>query len=176
MVTSLDGKLNQALSGLTNSALNPDGSLLVSRSTSTINQNGLVFTAPDGSNPRIYPLPGNILVDFAWSPTGEELAAVVAVRSDYSGKLTGDRNFLVNPKTLDVSEYPQTNLLNPRVLWSPDGASLFWIGTSFNVNGYMIGGDLFDRKLKKVTDLSKVINLTNPDYLVVTNANWLPLP
>ncbi len=61
----------------------------------------------------VYPLPGNLLVDYAWSPAGDELAVVMAMRSDYSGKVLGNRNFLVSPQTLAITEYPQSNLFEP---------------------------------------------------------------
>jgi hypothetical protein len=175
-VTSPDGTLHQSLTGITGPALSPDGSQLVSVSGSPTSQNSLVFAGPDGSNPRPYPLPGNLLVDYAWSPQGDELATVVAMRSDYSGKVSGNRNFLVDPHSLAVSEYAQSALLNPRVLWSPDGSYLFWIGTLPSDAGYMIGGDLVNRSSKQVTDLSDAIGQSSQDYLTVTNAGWLPLP
>jgi len=175
-VTSLDGKLNQALEGITGPVLAPDGSLLVSGAGSTKALNNLVFTSPDGSHLRPYPLPGNILVDYAWSPAGDAVASVVAIRSDYSGKVSGNRNFLVDPHTQDVSEYAQSNLLNPRVLWSPDGSFLFWIGTIPSENGFKIDGSLVNRASKQVTNLGNSIDLSSPDYLAVTHADWLPLP
>ncbi|MGB8214772.1 MAG: hypothetical protein WCE68_14540 [Anaerolineales bacterium] len=175
-VTSLDGTLNQALSGVTGAALAPDGSVLVSADSSATAQNSLVFAAPDGTSPRPYPLPGNLLVDYAWSRAGDALAAVVANISGYSGKSSGNRNFLVDAHTLAVSEYPPSNLLNPRVLWSPDGSTLFWIGTTPNAAGFEIDGSLVNRTSKQVTNLGGAIGQSSPDYLAVTNAAWLPLP
>jgi hypothetical protein len=143
---------------------------------STTEQNILVFAAADGTTLRQIPVPGNSLVDYAWSPEGDALAVVAAMRSDYSGKVTGNRNFVVNPLTLDIIEYSQTNLLNPRVLWSPDGTSLFWTGTVPDQTGFKITGSLVTRFSKQVTDLSSVMNIISSDYLVVTNAAWLPIP
>ena len=160
-VTSLDGKLNQALADITAPAMAPDGSLLASADSSPKAQNTLIFSALDGTNPRSYPLPGNVLVDYAWSPAGAGLAAIVAMRSDYSGKILGNRNFLVDSHTLAVSEYAQSTLLNPRVLWSPDGSDLFWIGTAPAASGYKIGGSLVNRTSKQVLDLRAAIDLTS---------------
>jgi hypothetical protein len=175
-VTSQNGTLNQSLTGITGPALAPDGTRLVSVDSFPTNQNSLVFSSPDGASPRPYPLPGNSLVDYAWSPRGDALAAAVAMRSDYSGKVSGNRNFLVDPHTLAVSEYAQSNLLNPRVLWSPDGSYLFWIGTLPSEAGFKIGGSLVDRNSKKITDLTSAIGQSSSFYLTVTNADWLPLP
>jgi len=175
-VTSIDEKTNQKLTGLNNPVLSPEGSVLASGTASTAEQNLLVFASADGAAPRQIPLPGNNMVDYAWSPEGDKLAVVVALRSEYSGKVTGNRNFVVNSRTLDVIEYPQTNILNPRVLWSPDGTTLFWIGTTPDQNGFMITGRLVSLSLKLVTDLSSAVNIADLDYLVVTNADWLPFP
>jgi hypothetical protein len=175
-VTSADEKINQELIGLTNPALSPKGSVLASGVTSTAEQNKLVFSAVDGTASRQIPLPGTNLVDYAWSPEGDVLAVVMAIRSDYSGKITGNRNFVIDPRTLDVIEYPQTNVLNSIVLWSPDGMSLFWIGTKPDQNGFMVTGSLVSRSSKKITDLSSVIDIAGTDYLIVTNAAWLPVP
>jgi Tol biopolymer transport system component len=149
---------------------------LVSEDSSPKNQNNLVFASPDSSNPRAYPLPGTLLADYAWSPQGDTLAAIVTSVSGYSGKGTGNRNFLVDAHTLSISEYAQSNLLNPRVLWSPDGSYLFWIGSMPGKVGFQIGASLVDRSTKQVTDLSNAIGQTSANYLTVTNAVWLPLP
>jgi hypothetical protein len=175
-VTSQDGTLNQKLSGVTGPAFSAGAARLVSEDSSLKNQNNLVFASADGGNPRSYPLPGTTLLDYAWSPQGDSLAAIVTKISDYSGKGSGNRNFLVDVKTLSVSEYAPSDLLNPKVLWSPDGSWLFWIGTTPNKTGFQIGGSLVNRSSKQITNLSAVIGLSSTDYLTVTNASWLPLP
>ena len=175
-ITSMDGKLNQALTGRTEPLLAPAGNLLASGDASSKAQNVLVFSAADGTDLHLIPLPGNTLVDYAWSPVGNELAAIVALVSDYSGKTSGYRNFLVDPQTNAASEYATSKLLNPHVLWSPDGSKLFWVGTTPEDGSYKIGGSLVNRSSKQVIDLGAAINLTSPDYLAVTNADWLPLP
>ncbi len=175
-VSSLDGKLNQALEGITGPALAPDGNRLVSGATAATAQNNLVFTSAEGGNPRSYPLPGTNLVDYAWSPAGDAITAIVSIRSDYSGKVLGNRNFLIDTRTLAISEFAQSNLLNPRVLWSPDGTYLLWIGTLPSSGGFKIGGSLMNRNSKQVIDLESAISQVSPNYLAVTNADWLASP
>ena len=174
--TSLDGNLNQALTGMTGPAVAPDGSQIVSGVISTSSQNVLILASPDGTNWRSVPLPGNLLIDYAWNPTADKVAATVALRSDYTGKVSGNRNFLLDPKTLAFSEFPPSSLLNPRVLWSPDGSSLLWIGTLPGTDGFKIGGSLVNLGSKQVTDISDAIGQSSQDYVTVTNASWLPLP
>jgi len=175
-VTSPDGSLNQSLTGVTGPALAPEDARLVSEDSSPKAQNYLVFASPDGSNSRTFSMPGTVLADYAWSPMGDSLAVVVATISGYSGKSTGNRNFLVDAHTLTVSEYAQTKLINPRVLWSPDGSYLFWLGTMPSNSGFEIAGSLVNRSSKQITDLSDAIGQSSTDYLTVTNADWLPLP
>ena len=175
-ITSTDEKLNKALTGQIEPLLAPDGNLLASGDGSKKAQNVVAFSAADGTDLHPISLPGNTLVGYAWSPVGNELAAIVALVSDYSGKTSGYRNFLVDPQTKSVSEYATSKLLNPHVIWSPDGSKLFWVGTMPRDGGYKIGGSLVDRSSKQVTDLGAAINLKSPDYLAVTNADWLPLP
>jgi hypothetical protein len=175
-VTSLDGKVNQELKGLTGPLISPDDGYLASGDVSANAQNILIFSSADGRAPRPYPLPGNLLIDYAWSPAGDELTVVLAMRSDYSGKVLGNRNFLISPQTLAIIEYPQSNMLNPLVLWAPDGTHLFWIGTLPSDNGFKIVGSLVSRSSKQITDLDIAIGQTSQDYLAVTNADWLALP
>jgi Tol biopolymer transport system component len=168
--------LNQKLTGVTGPAFSAGAAHLVSEDSSPKNQNNLVFALADDSHPRSYPLPGTTLLDYAWSPQGDALAAIVTKISGYSGKGNGNRNFLVDAKTLSVSEYAPSDLLNPKVLWSPDGSYLFWIGTMPNKAGFQIGGSLVNRSSKQITDLSGAIGQSSTDYITVTNASWLPLP
>ena len=175
-VSNQDGSVNQALVGVTGPALAPDGTRLVSEDSSPDNQNKLVFAAPDGSNSRSYSLPGSLLADYAWSPQGDTVAAVESMVSGYSGKSSGNRNFLVDARTLSISEYAQSKLMNSKVLWSPDGYYLFWLGTYPDKTGFQIGGSLVNRRSKQITDLSNAIGQSSENYITVTNADWLPLP
>jgi len=175
-VTALDGSTTHELEGFSQPALAPDGSLLALTVASSTTQSGLTFALPDGSNPDAFPLPGSQTLDYAWSPSGDELAVIVAQVSGYSGRTTGSRNFLVNPHTQAISEFPQSDLLNPRLIWSPDGSYLFRIGTLPTDNGYEIGGSLLDRTTKQTTNMTADIGLSSLEYPSITNATWLPLP
>jgi hypothetical protein len=167
---------SQPLTGFAGPALAPDGQTLVGADTASSDQSDLVFADANGTNPRPYPLPGSQLLDFAWNPTGGQVAAIVDIVDGYSGKVTGNRNFLVDPQTQAISEYATSKLLHPYLLWSPDGSSLAWIGTLPTDTGFAIGGSLVDKSSKRVSDLEDALGQSSQDYLVVTNADWLPMP
>jgi len=175
-VSSPDGSLNKNLTGFVGPQLASDGKALVGAVASPTEQSNLVFSDPDGSNPRPYHLPGNQLLEYAWDPSSSQVAAVVAIVDSYSGKTTGNRNFLVDPNTLSISEYSSSKLMRPLVLWSPDGKYMLWIGTLSTESGFSIGGSLVNRATKQVTDLNSAFGQSGPDYMVVTNADWLPVP
>ncbi len=116
-----DGKLNQALTGIINPSVAPDGSFVAYNSPVTSTESDLGLAAPDGSNLQQVPLPGKLLTNYSWSPSGELLAVVLAEVSDYSGLSSGNRNFVINPRSRAIVEYPRSDLLYPHLLWSPDG-------------------------------------------------------
>ena len=175
-VTGPDGSLNKALTGIAGPVLAPDGRSLAYTYPISNTESDLGLASPDGSNPRQVQLPGKLLTNYAWSPSGDVLAVVLTEVSDYSGRSSGNRNFVIDPRSQAIVEYSHSDLLHPRLIWSPDGEYLFWIGTLATNSGFKIGGDLVNRTSKQVTDLSTAIGQSSADYLLVTNAAWLPMP
>jgi len=163
------------LTGLASPQMAPDGKTLVASDDTSSDLSTLIFSDPNGSNQHPYPLPGTQLLDYAWDPSSSKVAAVVAIVNSYSGKTTGNRNFLVDPRTLAISEYTSSALLYPLVIWSPDGNYLFWIGTLATKSGFTISGSLVDISTKRVTDMSPALDQSSLDSLVITNADWLPM-
>ena len=49
-----------------------------------------------------------------------------------------------------------------------------WWGVPYVVA--KIGADLVDRPSRLATDLSEAVDLSGEDFLLVTNAAWLPIP
>ena len=175
-VTGADGKLNQSISWTGRSSISPDGSLLAFNYPVSATESDLGLAAADGTNARQVGLPGKLLTDYAWSPSGDLLAVVLAEVSDYSGLSSGNRNFVIDPRSRAIVEYAASELLNPRLLWSPDGQYLLWIGSLPTDNGYKIGAERVERASRKVTDLSDAIGQAGQDYLLITNAAWLRMP
>jgi hypothetical protein len=175
-VTSLDGSLDQALDPLQDPLPSPDGSRLAFTYVLNSSEADLGLAAPDGASPLQVPLPGKLMTEFAWSPAGDAIGAVVAERSDYSGRVSGNRNFVFETASGSLSEYASSNLFTPRFLWSPDGSSFLWLGSLPEGNEFAIAAQRVERSTRLVTDLSSAIGLVDPAYLLVTNAAWLPNP
>ncbi len=175
-VSSSDGNSTLALPNMQDPALSRDGSQLVTVPTTLADLDQLIFTSPDGGNPRYFPLPGNALVSYSWSPGGHALAAMVANVSDYLGKVLNNRNFVVDSQSFTVREYTQNTLLNPYVLWSPDGTSLFWIGTLSDGTSFSIGGSQVNLGSQQISNFDEAIGQSSQAYLSITSAVWLPLP
>jgi len=174
-VSNPTGGFPTKLAGLAGPQLAPDGKTLVASDASPSELSTLIFSDQDGSNQRQYHLPGTQLLDYAWDPSSSKVAAVVALVDSYSGKTSGYRNFLVDPRTLAISEYSPSTFLHPLLLWSPDGNYLFWIGTLATKSGFTISGSLVDISTKRVTDMGTAFGQSSLDYLVITNADWLPV-
>ncbi len=175
-VTGVDGLLNGPLSGIQNPSISPDGTALAYNYPVSNTESDLGMADPGGSNQQQIGLPGKLLTNYAWSGSGGLLAVVLADVSDYTGRSSGNRNFVIDPRTRGIVEFPPSELLNPQLLWSPDGNHLFWLGSLPGDNGFKIGADLVDRLSRQVTDLSDAVGQSGADYLLVTNAAWLPLP
>jgi hypothetical protein len=175
-VSSLDGNLNRALDGISLPLVNPQERTLAFNFSVSATESDLGLAAVDGSGIQQIGLPGKLLTEYSWSPGGDLLAVVMADVSDYSGFSSGNRNLIINPTSRGTSEFPTSELMHPRVLWSPDSQFLFWLGTLPTDGGYKIGAELVDRSSKNVTDLSGALGFSGVDYLLITNAAWLPLP
>ena len=175
-VSGMNGILNGPLSGIQSPAISPDGSVLAYNFSVSNTESDLGLADPGGSGSKQIGLPGHLLTSYAWSPSGDLLAVVLADISDYSGLSSGNRNFVIDPFSQATLEYAPSDLLSPQVLWSPDGSNLFWLGSLPTDNGYKIGAERVERVSKHVTDLSDMVGQSDQNYLLITNAAWLPLP
>jgi hypothetical protein len=125
---------------------------------------------------RQYPLAGDLLVDYAWQPGSEWLAVNLATRSDYSGRVTGGYNYLVDSRTFSTRQLKSVTLLNPRLIWSPDGSTLLWFGTDWKEAAYSIQLWQVAADSGQALDRSGSLGLTSPDYVFVRNVAWLGRP
>jgi hypothetical protein len=172
-LTDLAAGQSQSLIGLSRPLVSPDGRLMAFAEVPEANQSGLAFASLTGAPPRSFPLAGDLLADFAWAPGGDWLAVNMAQRSDYSGRVTGSLNFLVDSQTLSTRQLPSAMLLSPRLVWSPDGSSLAWLGTDWQDSNYSIHLYLVDIASGQARDVGSALGLMGNDYLFVSNAAWL---
>ncbi len=121
-------------------------------------------------------LPGETLVDFAWSSREPTLAIIDYDRSDYSGRVSGTRVFLYDISSSVPIELPEVAGLNNRVLWSPDGTFLLFTATELTDTGSRILLSTLRLSDLLPTDYSDAVNLTSSNELVITNIYWLSLP
>jgi Tol biopolymer transport system component len=167
---------SQSLNGLSRPLVSPDGQVIAYAYTPEENKSNLSFSYFDGKLPRQYPLAGDILADFAWQPGGSWLAVNMAERSDYSGRVTGGYNYLIDSQTYSSRQLQSVTLLNPNIVWSPDGAALLWLGTDWQDNAYLIRLWQVDVVSGQMVELTDALVQTGSDYLFVSNAAWLARP
>jgi hypothetical protein len=140
------------------------------------NKSNLAFAYLSGALPRKYPLAGDILADMAWQPGGGWLAVNMDERSDYSGRVTGGNNYLINAQDFTTRQLQSVTLLNPKIVWSPDGTTLLWLGTDWQDTSYSISLWEVNVASGREVDLSEALGLKGKDYLFVSNSAWLARP
>ncbi|HSB91372.1 MAG TPA: hypothetical protein VLD63_15255 [Anaerolineales bacterium] len=132
--------------------------------------------APIDRSREVHPgVPGDNILDYVWSPDGARLLVVALVRSDYSGRWFGSRQFLITPGTWEIRELPQTNTANALGLWSPDGRQVILAGTQPDGDGYDITLRRIDLTTRKVETLAPGIDLSSPNFVFVTEMAWRPV-
>jgi Tol biopolymer transport system component len=172
-MTDLSSGQSQLLSGMTRPLISPDGQSMAYAYIPQENKSNLAFTHVDGLLPHQYPLAGDILDAMTWQPSGGWLAVYMAERSDYSGRVTGGHPFLINSQTYSTRQLQSVTLLNPNMIWSPDGATLLLVGTDSQNTSYFIRLWKVDVASGRMMELSNVLNLTDSTYLFVNSAAWL---
>jgi hypothetical protein len=175
-LTDLASEESQSLSGMSQPLLSPVGSVMAYAYAPGENKSNLAFAYFNGNRAREYPLYGNILADMSWQPGGGWLAVNMDVHSDYSGRVTGGNNYLINPQDFTTRQLKSVTLLNPNIVWSPDGASLLWLGTDWQDTSYSIRLWEVDVASGQANDLSNSLGLSGNDYLFISNAAWLARP
>jgi len=67
-------------------------------------------------------------------------------------------------------------MLNPRVLWSDDSASLAWLGTDWTTDRYSLRLFRVDVESGEAEELTAALNLADTRYLYITNGSWWSNP
>lgn len=191
--SALDGSQTVQVSGVLRPSFNSKGSYFAYSYLTAQNASSLAVSSLDRQSDRQITMPGSNLLDYAWSPDGKSLSVLAAVRSDYSGKWFGVRHFILSLPGLASQEMPRLPGLNGRTLWSPDGKSLLQVVTEqlpaagtltppeqsgaasqASTGDYRLDFRLLDLASKKITALDDKIGLSGPDFLLVSNIDWVP--
>jgi hypothetical protein len=135
----------------------------------------LALAPADGSREVRMGVPGDNLLDYVWSPNGRDLLAVALVRSDYSGRWFGARQFVLTAGDWSMVELPQTDTANARGLWSPDGRQVVLAGTEPVDGGFAVTLRRIDLASRTVEVLDPDVDLSRPNYVFVSFLGWLPL-
>ena len=171
--TTLDG-LTVPLEGVNHPAFSPDGISMIFRRSKTEDLSLPVLGKVDGSGEREAPLPGNHVLNYAWSPDGKRLSVLLLNRSDYSGRWGSINHYLFNPNDFGTLELPRASGLNARSFWSPDGQFLLVTSTDQTANGYRVNVRVVNTTTRAVIDLTQPLALSGADLLLVTGAAWIP--
>ena len=175
-ITDLQASSSQPLKGFVRPQISPDGSVIAYAEALPGNKSNLALAHPDGTPIRSYPLGGEVLSDLAWAPDGDVVAVHMSQRSDYAGRVTNGFKFLVNVQNYDMQQMPPQLLLYPRLVWSPDGRLLAWLGTDGQDADTSIRLQVSDAASGQTTDYTDALGLSAGEFLSVNNVLWLPHP
>ncbi len=168
------------LPGVTRPAVSSDGDSLAYTFLNEKDRSVLAVTTL--AREKIWsPLPDGYAMDYAWSPSGRWLAALLLERSDYSGRPGALDPFLLNPADLTKVPLAPITGLSPRLAWSADGKYVLLAAThNFNLRntdmdkGYRLDLYLVNVGSGKVSLLDGTISPTSQEYLFATNLAWIP--
>jgi hypothetical protein len=124
---------------------------------------------------RFIPLPGDHLLGVKWSPDGEQLAAITLVRSDYSGRPSDVRIFLLNPETFVQREMNPVTGLNAQIAWSNEGDRILISSTSQrDMDTYGIDFWVIDLEKNRTANLADMIQITSQEFISIEHIDWVP--
>ena len=171
--SSTDGAAPFSLTEMTRPLRSPDGAGLAYAYLTGLNQTSLAVTA--SGKPQIWtPLPAGYVLDYSWSPSGHWLAALWQARSDYSGKVTDQKLYLLNPAQNSSDAYPISINLDGKVRWSPDGRWLLVSGTETNADGYRLNLRLIPANGGNITVLDGKMGPSGANFVFISSLYWIP--
>jgi hypothetical protein len=135
----------------------------------------LALAPSDASREVRMGVPGDNILDYAWAPGDDRLLVVALVRSDYSGRWFGSRQFVLTAEDYGLRELPQTGTANALGIWSPDGSQVVLTGTQPERDGYRISLHRIDVATGDVEVLDPSVDLARSNYVFVSHMTWRPL-
>jgi hypothetical protein len=127
----------------------------------------------DQTNQDFVYLPGNRVVDLAWSPNDNRLGLMSLTRSDYSGKSSDARIFVVDTTTMTPLEYVAFPGLNPSLHWHEDGGSLLLTSTLSTEGGYHLYFRHLDLNSGLYDTLDETLTIESEDFITIDQLFWL---
>ena len=171
--STTDGAAPFGLGEVSRPLRSPDGVGLAYTYLTGSDQPTLALTA--SGKPQIWtPLPAGYLLDYSWSPSGRWLAALWQERSDYSGKITGQKLYLLNPAENRSDAIPVSINLDGKVRWSPDGRWLLVSGTETNADGYRLNLRLIPANGGNMTILDGKMGPSGVNFVFISSLYWIP--
>ena len=116
--------------------------------------------------------PGNRLIDLVWSPVEDSLVLLTATRSDYSGKSSDARVFLVNAAGMSYLEYHSFPGLNPSVHWNEEGDEVLLVSTLLDEEGYQLSFRQTDLLSGLYDTLDEVLSIQSDDFIKIDKLYW----
>jgi hypothetical protein len=133
----------------------------------------LYIRSIDQTNQSYVYLPGNRVVDLAWAHADDRLALLSVTRSDYSGKSSDARIFIVDTTTMSHLEYAAFPGLNPRLYWHEDGGALLLTSTLSTESGYSLYFRRMDLNSGFYDTLDKSLTIESKDFITFEKLFWL---
>ena len=118
-------------------------------------------------------LPGNRMVDIAWAKSGSRLALLTVTRSDYTGKSSDARIFIVNTDTMSHLEYVAFPGLNPSVHWHTNGETLLLTSTLSTDNGYQLFFGQLSLMSGLYDNLEGSLDIQSEDFITIEKLFWI---
>ncbi len=133
----------------------------------------LYTRSKDQTNQDYVYLPGNRLVDFDWTFDDQRLVLMSVTRSDYSGKSSDARIFVVDTTTMTLQEYVAFPGLNPSLHWHEDDRSLLLTSTLATEVGYHLYFRLMDLTSGLYDILDESLTIESEDFITIDQLFWL---
>jgi hypothetical protein len=129
------------------------------------------LTLVKGQETKSVYVPGNRLMDMAWSPDGSTLALSTVTVSDYSGKITENFHTLITWSAVSTNIFLSEGRVTEKLIWSPDGKSLLVMRREATDKGYNLNFNLLD--IGSNTIFPGGFSLTSEEYLDLPHLFWL---
>jgi Tol biopolymer transport system component len=166
---------SQLLEGISRVRVTSDGTTLAYAYENEQGKSSLGVAPADLSTKTGIILPGDLLGDFSWSTDGTRIAAVRYDRSDYSGKVSGTRNFLLTPGQAGNRELIESEGILGRVLFSPEGNRLLLASSLQDLGKNQVIFKIIDLGSGKVLP-AQLDPPESPNFILPTNIYWIGKP